>query len=250
MILKLLLTACFILFFIFVPLYDKAYWPQPTKKSLLFKMIAATMFVLIGVFGMLITHNKSEYALTMLIGLILGWVGDFLLHIPHKEEKPNMFLFYTGAAAFLIGHLVYAFVFIRATSILEGKFKLITIPEIIALFVITVVFALMLEPVFKFKYDNTFMKAVLHLYGVFLILMLIKSCKFGITYFKSGAADGLAAMILLILGGVLFFISDLTLAFRLIGNGKGSQKIKKISLYTYFFAQLSLATSILFITLG
>lgn len=250
MILKILLIVCFAVFFIFVPLYDRAYWPQPTKKSLLFKMIAATMFVLVGVLGMFITNNKSEYALIMIVGLILGWIGDFLLHIPHKDEKPNMFVFYAGAAAFLVGHLFYAFIFIKATSILEGSFKPITLSETIAFFAILIVFALMLEPVFKFKYDNVFMKFVLHLYGVFLILMLIKSCKFGIAYFQSGADGGLAAMILLTVGGVLFFISDLTLGFRLIGNGKGSKKIKTLSLYTYFFAQLSLATSILFITLG
>lgn len=250
MILKILLTVCFLLFFIFVPLYDRAYWPQPTKKSLAFKMIAATMFVLIGVFGMLIAQNRSDYAFIMLNGLILGWIGDFLLHIPHKEEKPNMILFYAGAVAFLIGHLFYAFVFVKTTAVIEDDFKLITLPEVIAFFIIAIVFSLMLEPVFKFKYDNAFMKIALHLYGIFLIIMLIKSCKFGIAYFQSGANGGFAAMLLLLAGGVLFFISDLTLGLRLLGSGKGSKKIKQLSLYTYFFAQLSLATSILFINIG
>ena len=67
MVLKLLLALCYVLFFIFLPLYDKAYWPEPTKKSLSFKIVAATMFVAIGVIGMLITGNKTQFAYTMII---------------------------------------------------------------------------------------------------------------------------------------------------------------------------------------
>lgn len=247
MLFKILLGVCFILFFIFVPLYDKAYWPEPTKKSLTFKMIAATMFVLIGVFGMLISDNKSDYASTMLIGLILGWIGDFFMHIPHEKDKPNMPLVYVGAAAFLVGHIFYVTAFVKSTMVLVTDYKFFTIPEIIAFFVIFIAFALMLEPVFKFKYENKFMKITLHLYSMFLIVMLVKACKFGITYFTSGSENELIAMLILLVGGVLFFISDLTLGIRLLGGGKGNKTIKTLSLYAYFYAQLLLATSILFI---
>ena len=72
MLLKVLLILCYILFFIFVPLYDKAYWPEPTKKSLSCKMVAATAFVAIGFIAMKITGNASYYANIMLIGLVLG----------------------------------------------------------------------------------------------------------------------------------------------------------------------------------
>lgn len=247
MALKILLCICFISFFCFVPLYDKAYWPEPTKKSLTYKMIAATMFVLIGVLGMLITDNTSAYAKTMLIGLVLGWIGDLFMHIPHKENQPNMPLVYTGAAAFLVGHIFYVTAFVKSTAALTENYKFLSLPEIIAFFVIFIAFALMLEPVFKFKYENPFMKITLHLYSVFLVIMLVKSCAFGITYFASGAENGLIAMIILLVGGVLFFISDLTLGIRLLGGGKGNKTIKTLSLYTYFYAQLLLATSILFI---
>lgn len=247
MLFKILLGVCFILFFIFVPLYDKAYWPEPTKKSLTFKMIAATMFVLIGVFGMLIADNKSDYANTMLIGLILGWIGDFFMHIPHEKDKPNMLLVYIGAAAFLVGHIFYVTAFVKSTAALTENYKFFTLPEIIAFFVIFIAFALMLEPVFKFKYENKFMKITLHLYSMFLIVMLVKACKFGITYFTSSSENGLIAMLILFVGGVLFFISDLTLGIRLLGGGKGNKTIKTLSLYAYFYAQLLLATSILFI---
>lgn len=247
MLLKVLLILCYILFFVFVPLYDKAYWPEPTKKSLTCKMIAATAFVLIGVFGMFIAGNKSDYANTMLIGLILGWVGDLFMHIPHPPNNPRMSVVYIGAGAFLIGHIFYVIAFVKSTMALTVNYNFFTIPEIIAFFVIFITFALMLKPVFKFEYKNRFMQIALYLYSVFLIVMLIKSCLFGITYFISGAKNGLIAMLILVVGGILFFISDLTLGLRLLGSAKGNKKVKTLSLYAYFFAQLLLSTSILFI---
>lgn len=247
MLLKVLLVLCYVLFFIFVPLYDKAYWPEPTKKSLTCKMIAATSFVLIGVLGMFITDNKSDYATTMLTGLVLGWVGDLFMHIPHPPGNPRMSVVYIGAASFLIGHIFYVTAFVKSTMALTPDYSFFTIPEIIAFFVIFIAFALMLEPVFKFKYANKFMKITLHLYSVFLIIMLIKSCIFGIKYFISGAENGTLAMLILIVGAIFFFISDFTLGLRLIGGAKGNKTVKTISLYAYFFAQLLLSTSILFI---
>ncbi len=247
MVLKVILVLCYVVFFIFVPLYDKAYWPEPTKKSLACKMVAATMFVLIGVFGMLITDNKSDYATTMLVGLVLGWIGDLFMHIPHPPGNPRMSVVYIGAGAFLIGHIFYVIAFVKSTMALTTDYKFFTLPEIIAFFVIFITFSLMLEPVFKFKYANKFMKVTLHLYSVFLIVMLIKSCLFGIKYFMSDAKNGTSAMLILIVGAIFFFISDFTLGLRLIGGAKGNKTVKTVSLYSYFFAQLLLSTSILFI---
>lgn len=247
MLLKVLLALCYILFFIFVPLYDKAYWPEPSKKSLTCKMIAATAFVGIGFFAMKITSNESYYANTMLIGLILGWIGDLFMHIPHPPKNPRMSVVYIGATSFLIGHIFYCMAFIKSAMALTPDYKFFTLPEIIAFFVIFVAFSLMLEPVFKFKYANKFMKVTLHLYSIFLIVMLIKSCAFGITYYTSGAENGLWGMIVLIVGAIFFFVSDFTLGLRLIGGAKGNKTVKSVSLYAYFMAQLLLATSILFI---
>lgn len=243
----ILLGFCYIVFFIFVPLYDKAYWPEPTKKSLTFKMIAATMFVAIGVIGMFMTDNTSQYAKTMLIGLILGWLGDLFMHIPHPPENPRMSVVYIGAGSFLIGHIFYVTAFLKSTAGLTGNNKFLSIPEIIAFFIIYLAFVFMLEPVFKFKFRNKFMQTTLYIYSVFLVVMLIKACGFGITYFTSGSENGLYGMLILLVGGVLFFISDLTLGIRLLGIGKGNKTIKTVSLYTYFIAQLLLSTSILFI---
>ncbi len=245
--LKVLLGICYILFLVFLPLYDKAYWPEPTKKSLTCKMIAASAFVGIGICGMLMTDNTSQYANTMIIGLCLGWFGDLFMHIPHPPGNPRMSVVYIGAAGFLVGHIFYVAAFVRATATLTENYNFLTTPEIISFFVLFISFALMLKPVFKFQFNNLFMRIALYLYSMFLIIMLIKSFVFGITYYATGAENGFIGMLILLVGGILFFISDLTLGIRLLGSGKGNKTIKTLSLYAYFLAQLLLSTSILFI---
>ena len=68
--LKLLLALCYVLFFIFLPLYDKAYWPEPTKKSLTFNIVVATMFVSFGIIGIFISGNRTQFAYTLIMGLV------------------------------------------------------------------------------------------------------------------------------------------------------------------------------------
>ncbi len=238
------LGICYLLFFIFLPLYDKAYWPEPTKKSLTFKMITATMFVLIGVFGMLITENTSQYAKMVILGLIFGWIGDLLMHIPSIK---NMVYLYIGAAGFLVGHIFYVTAFIKTSAALNPAYTIITMPEIIAFFIIYFTFALMLKPVFKFNFDSKFIQFGVYGYSLFLVVMLVKIVSFSLTYLKYGADNNIITAIILFLGGICFFISDFTLGLRILGGRKDSKLIKSLSLYTYFFAQLLLATSISFI---
>ncbi len=242
--LKVLLGICYILFFIFLPLYDKAYWPEPTKKSLSFKLVAASSFVGIGICGMLMTNNVSPYAKTMIIGLICGWFGDILMHIPSKK---NMTCLYIGAAGFLVGHIFYVAAFVNATASLISDYNFFTVPEIIVFLIVYLAFIIMLKPVFKFNFDSKFLQFGLYLYGIFLIGMLVKAFVFAVTYFQNGAGNNLISFIILLVASLSFFVSDLTLGIRLLGGRKDSKFIKSLSLYAYFFAQLLLSTSILFI---
>ena len=242
--LKILLAICYVLFFIFLPRYDKEYWPEPTKKSLANKIVAATMFVAIGVIGMLISGNVSEFSKVMIIGLVCGWFGDILMHIPIENNTTYL---YIGAAGFLVGHIFYVYAFVNATASMVTNYKFFTIPEFIAFLVVYVAFLLMLKPVFKFSFDSKFLQYGLYLYGIFLICMLFKAIGFAITYFQNGTENNLISMIIITIAGISFFVSDLTLGMRILGGRKDSKFIKSLSLYTYFFAQLLLSTSILFI---
>lgn len=202
------------------------------------------MFVAIAIIGMLMTDNSSQYANTMIVGLICGWFGDILMHIPSKK---NMTCLYIGAAGFLVGHIFYVTAFVNGAKTLSEDYQFFTVPELIAFIAVYVAFLLMLKPVFGFNFDSKFLQFGLYLYGIFLIGMLFKVIGFAITYFNCGTENNLISMLLLVVAGVSFFISDLTLGIRLLGGRKDSKFIKSLSLYTYFFAQLLLSSSILLI---
>ena len=68
--------------FIFVPWFLKASRNGRCTKSQILKTICATLFVAAGVLASVIAQNRSDYAHYILIGLLLGWCGDFLLHLP------------------------------------------------------------------------------------------------------------------------------------------------------------------------
>ena len=97
-----LFAAAAALEFVFVPWFLKAMWPEKTRKSLLLKMVCATLYVCMGVCAALISGNKSLFAQFMLAGLMLGWVGDFFLHAGKK-----LVFFILGLVSFLTGHLCY-----------------------------------------------------------------------------------------------------------------------------------------------
>ena len=90
MTLWVLFGLCLVVEAICTPWYLKALWPEKCTKSLILKMVCATMFVSIGVLSMFIANNFSTYAIIMLVGLVFGWVGDYFLHA--KAPLSNIIL--------------------------------------------------------------------------------------------------------------------------------------------------------------
>lgn len=95
--------------FIFVPWFLKASRNGRCTKSQILKTICATLFVAAGVLASVIAQNRSDYAHYILIGLLLGWCGDFLLHLP-----PKMPFTLSGGLAFLAGHVFYIYAYCLA----------------------------------------------------------------------------------------------------------------------------------------
>ena len=65
--------------------------PKPSKKSLILKASCSTIFVVTAVVAAFCADNFSSYAITMLVGLVFGWIGDYFLH-----AKPTNAYFATG----------------------------------------------------------------------------------------------------------------------------------------------------------
>lgn len=242
MVLKILFFVCLVLEAIFTPWYLKALWPQKCFKSLVLKMICASLFVAVGVLSVFIAGNTSQYAITMLVGLAFGWVGDYFLH-----AKPSNTYFAIGFTSFLIGHLVYIAAYVRTLPKLFPEYKMFNLVEIlIGAVILAVSFAIAIFAI-KMKFNPKPVKYAVVLYAVIIVTMFLKASALGIKYYLSGAEGGIYAALVLTVGSFFFVLSDASLAVILFGGKGKSYPLKIFNIVTYFWGQIMLASSILFI---
>lgn len=241
MVLRILFAVCIIAEIIFTPLFLKAQWPGMCFKSLVYKMICSTGFVGVGVLSMFIADNTSTYAVMMVAGLVLGWIGDYFLH-----AKSTNTYFAIGFISFFLGHIMYIRCFIRTLPVIVPDYKMFDIPEL-AVTLAFVVVAVVSVFKFKIEFSTNFLKVAVGGYTLILITMFVKATALGIGYLLSGGEHGIWAVILLSLGAFGFMLSDASLGLILFGGQKGKKPLKVFNMVTYFAGQTMLASSILFI---
>ena len=241
MALWILFGLCLIVEVVCVPWYLKALWPEKCTKSLILKMVCATMFVCIGVLSMFIAGNFSQYATIMLIGLVLGWIGDYFLH-----AKPSNAYFVTGFLSFLVGHFFYIGAYLKALPRLFEGYSFITTPEIVLGVTIIVISAIM-KKLTKMKMTPKIVNFGIWLYFTILTFMFVKATFLGYNYWQSGAQGGIVAFAVLTVGSFFFVLSDESLGVIMFGGQKKNYPLKIFNIVTYFAGQVMLASSILFI---
>lgn len=233
-----ILTACAcVLECVFLLPFIKTMWPNKNNKSLIFKMLCATMFTAAGVFAMLSAQNISSYAVIVIAGLVFSWFGDLFLHLRGKQ-----LLFVIGGAFFLLAHISYILAYINAVRIYDadkGKFLWY---EILTAAVMVIAFDLYNRLI---HVDLGKMKIPALIYGYALSFMFVKSVTLCVTAVKSGEVMG---GIIICAGALLFLMSDFTLAYTLCDERKKHNYPYKIfNTVTYFAAQMLIALSVLFI---
>ncbi|MGN1316638.1 MAG: lysoplasmalogenase [Acutalibacteraceae bacterium] len=241
MVLKVLFCLCLVVELFCVPWYLKALWPEKCKKSLILKMICSTMFVSICVLSMFIADNFSRYAITMLVGFVFGWIGDYFLH-----AKPSNAYFVTGFISFLIGHIIYIVAFVKATPVIAPDYKLFNGVEI-AVIIGIVTFLMVAGELIKIKYSPLIVKIGVIIYLLAINSMLVRASVLGYSYYKTGAEFGIVALLLLSIGATAFLLSDSTLGIIVFGGRKKNYPLKIFNIVTYFWGQIMLASSVLFI---
>ncbi len=241
MALWIIFGLCLVVEAVCTPWYLKALWPQKCRKSLILKMICSTMFVSIGVLSMFIADNFSSYAITMLVGLVFGWVGDYFLH-----AKPTNAYFATGFTSFLIGHIFYIVAYVKALPKLFGDYEMFNAPEIIVGLVI-IATALVSAKVLKVKFSPKIVKYAIAVYFVVITFMFTKASALGYNYWQNGGENGIICFIVLTFGSLFFVLSDATLGIINFGGQKKNYPLKIFNIVTYFWGQIMLASSILFI---
>lgn len=239
--LKIAFAVCCLLEFIFVPWFLRAMWPNPTKKSLLLKMVCATLFVAIGVLSMYISGNFTPFAIMMLVGLVFGWLGDFFLHV-----NTTFTCFAIGFTNFLIGHIVYIVAYIKTLSVIVPGYNHLNYIEICAVVLLAIV-AMMGAVKYKLNIPGMLSKVAIGVYFVILALMFVKATALGYAYMSTGAENGVFALSVLSIGSFSFLTSDVLIGIIMFGGKKKNYPLKIVNIVTYFVAQVLLASSILFI---
>lgn len=189
------------------------------------KAVAALVFVSLCFINMIyIIKNltdKKRFSIIIFLGQLVCMIGDIVL----------WYDFIIGAIIFGIGHVFY----IVAYSYIEKYNKKDILPCIVlAIISISII---IFVPVFD--YGMAIMEIVCVVYGLIISIMVGKA--FSNYIYHRTIAQGL-----ILLGSILFYISDLMLLFYMFAGASPITDV--ICLFTYFPGQCILAHSLYHIT--
>ncbi len=190
-------------------------------SGLWLKGVTSAIFVIIALVNLYLVQQEGEtiggrFKLFMCIGLGVCFLADILLNI----------WFIVGALVFAIGHVFYFLAYneLGKTTLKDLFFALgVAIPSVIVLVL------------YPFDYQGLFV--VIVFYALIISCMVGKSIS--LMFYGSGSRF---SRIIIMVGSILFFVSDLALLFNVFGNG--GVVADNICLLTYYPAQGLLALSV------
>ena len=225
-----LLSGLLISWFIFVDARGKNY-----LHSIFFKSLASLSFVM--VYGFSIFLKKDElinlgnkeigFMVFILLGLISGLIGDLLLALrPLQDKSKDKQIIIFGIISFSLGHLFYL------TALYQlSKFSILSILLGIIMTLIIYIGSRIL------KFEMGIAKIPTFFY-TFLIFTMV-----GQTISLSMSQNYTFFSIILMIGALLFAVSDLILAPIYYKNEKRAMFVV-CNLTTYYLAQVFIAYSI------
>ena len=191
-------------------------WPQ----EIILQGVNCALYVLLGIlnFIMFYKQNSKKYKLVSVftvLGLLFGMLGDIML----GQD------FVLGASLFALGHILYfvGFVCIKKYSLKDF---------LVLLVLIAIDIPILLVPDFYF---GKYLPVILG-YAVIISVMTAKAIS-NFIFDKKNMQN-----ILLFIGAVLFFVSDLSLMIYWFGSS--NKTFDYICMLTYFPAQILFAISI------
>ncbi|MBD5132524.1 MAG: lysoplasmalogenase [Clostridiales bacterium] len=191
-------------------------------SNLWIKSVTSLLFVIVGVVNLVYATlskpetRKLKFPILMLTGLVFAMLGDVILEVE----------FIVGASLFAVGHVFYfvSYIFLE-------KFKPTDLIYGLCIFV-PAVLLITLAPIFDF--GDVVMEVVVVVYAAVI------SCMVGKAIANFVRAKNKTNLIILI-GSLLFFISDFTLLFNVFST---LPYFGVICLATYYPAQFLLGFSV------
>ncbi len=198
-------------------------------KATLLKGIASAFFVAFGVCCYF--WLPSSFGKLILIGLVLGMIGDILLNLRNQlTGGASMKVFALGILAFLSGHFLYI-----AALINNGQG--IVVWSLICTAIISII---AIPPLMK---RITAPSKGLKIFGYVYLVVVIAMFSFAlITLVKGGMSD---VNLIFTLGALLFVVSDFIMIYY--SFGKKLPPLRVTNLLSYYVGQLLIALCILLI---
>jgi len=184
------------------------YLSSKSKYYVYVKSVSSLSFVVIALLGAIHSHSFI-YFYSIVPGLIAFMIGDILLGTKKKE-----WVIY-AVYAFLIGNIIFTIFFMKFIRISPILF----IPSVIMMIILTL---LEHQEYIKMKEIRT----PIYIYSFILTMTLCASC---MTYIHMNSLF----FKLIMMGYILYFISDLLLISNRLGNDK-SKVITEINHILYY----------------
>ena len=208
-------------------LFIKSEYDGKMVKATVLKGIASLFFVILGVICW--TYGKPEIGMLIVIGLVLGMVGDILLNMRNLYEgKKSNRIFALGILAFLSGHFMYIAFLIKNTYN----------PLPIGLILTAVLSVIAIPPLMKSI--NAPSKG-LKIFGYVYLVIVIAMFSFATSMICNNGLSELS--VVFEIGALLFVVSDFIMIYY--SFGRKIKPLRAINLIAYYIGQLLIAFSIL-----
>lgn len=218
------------------------------------KTLTSIMFIVTALVAMLNTNKFNASYVLIVIGLAFGMIGDILLDLKvyfkslnnlyNVPIKNHDYLMYFGMLSFGIGHIMY----LIATYLLSDNLILqISLSLIIGLALICLIMLISIK-LLKMNYGKFLIPSICYgfLLSSFVIFMIFRI----VNNYSAGN-------LLLLLGSILFILSDLVLSMTYFSKEEDYKKegilnpesrlMISINHILYYGAQFLIALSILFL---
>lgn len=211
----------------------------PTPKSLAIKMVGATGYVAVGVLCVLMTEELTQFDKIMLGALICSWIGDLFLHIRKPVICTGL-----GFMGFLSSHVCFILAYLNGIKVFNPDSKFISLPEILTIAAALIAFLVYIK--IKKMSLPAIITVPVFIYGAVITLMMCKAVILGFTAFNSSVSP--FVLVSSILGALLFVMSDFSISILMFNQKqKKNFKLKLFNMYTFFAAEILLASLIYFI---
>ncbi|MBE5757886.1 MAG: hypothetical protein E7345_03030 [Clostridiales bacterium] len=198
------------------------------------KTVASFVFVISGVLTLATTNYDRLIVSFIVIGLIMGMLGDILLDLKVVYPDNDKYYLNSGMASFGIGHIFY---FLAFTMIAQNLSISLTLPLIltsIIAVILTISITLSSKTMNlnfgKFLWQTVGYTFILSFMTVYTLMLAIKGMSF-----------------IPFIGLLLFFLSDIVLSFQYFGGKIADKKLIVINHALYYLAQITLVFYIMFI---